>query len=152
MENTNNNNQNRVQFYYVQDLNEPLRVLTLATQKVKQDVFRVSYAVNTVRHALRTQKYKDVDGLMAETYVETVMHDPFNKALARNLASERLNNNEKVITVNIEDQRLSVKTNILKALAGCTELPNTVTRICGEEYEEQTYWLEGLTNESEVTW
>jgi hypothetical protein len=125
---------NNIQFHYMQDEEVPQRVLTLATQKTAQDIFKVVYAVNRVDLVESSGSYIDPETGMTVEYVrDSIVYDPFNKSLARKIARGRLNSDH-VVIVNVKPNN-SVRRSVLEALASSLEVPDVVSKIAQQRLD-----------------
>lgn len=122
------NNKANIQFHYFQDDEFPQRVLTLATQKVSQDLFKVAFAVNRVEEFESEGAYQDPETGMTVVYVRSsIAFDPFSKSMARTIARGRLEKDHS-LTVKIPENT-TVRRAVLNALMEDCEVPDVVCKI-----------------------
>jgi hypothetical protein len=122
------NNKTNIQFHYFQDEEVPQRVLTLATQKVSQDLFKVAYSVNRVDHYESEGSYQDPNTGMTVVYVrDSVAFDPFCKSIARTITRGRLAK-EHSFVVEVPENT-SVRRAVLNMLSVHEDVPDVVNKI-----------------------
>lgn len=129
-------NKNNVQFHYLADRAQPLRVLTLATQKVSDYLFRVAYAVNHLEVAFNAYTSAKLGGGMISSHLDQeIVYEPFNKAKARTVALGRLETNKNVVMVNVPKTDV-VRFSVLKALYHNNDIPPQVRKIAKQILKE----------------
>lgn len=120
-----------IQYHYMQDTEQPLRVLTVATQKLGQDNFRISYCVNRVEKTVHVDHYRDYgDGMLTKRTEEVVAYDRFSKELARKVTTGRLDLGKHTLDVQVAG---SVRDSVLMALANSESVPRVVRKIAEQQ-------------------